>query len=155
MVEPTTEHDDVLSAIDGLTASRGTAIGLAILASIDAIAEINPAVAPSGVVEAVPNAPEDGTVRDYQPDTIVVLTDGSNSDGVDPVTAAEQAAARGLRVYTIGFGTTEPAPSVCEPDQIDADALDGDDSSGEAGTGTAAVRAAAGVARAGRSTKRR
>ena len=59
VVEPTTEHDEVISAIDGLTASRGTAIGQAILASIDAIAEVTPAVAPSGV-EAVPDAPEDG-----------------------------------------------------------------------------------------------
>jgi Ca-activated chloride channel family protein len=34
------------------------------------------------------------------------------------VTAAEQAQARGIRVYTIGFGTTEPGPSVCTPDQL-------------------------------------
>ncbi len=39
----------------------------------------------------------------------MVLTDGANTQGVDPVTAAQQAAARHLRVYTIGFGTTEPA----------------------------------------------
>ncbi len=129
VVEPTTEHDDVISAIDALTASRGTAIGQAILASIDAIAEVTPAVAPSGV-ESVPDAPEDGDVGDYRPETIVVLTDGSNRDGVDPVTAAEQAAARRLRVHTIGFGTTDPAVSICDADEIDADSLDGDDDFG-------------------------
>ena len=129
VVEPTTEHDEVIPAIDGLTASRGTAIGQAILASIDAIAEITPAVAPSGV-ESVPDAPEDRNVRDYRPETIVVLTDGSNRDGVDPVTAAEQAAERRLRVHTIGFGTTDPAVSNCDADEIDADSLDGDDSFG-------------------------
>ena len=48
----------------------------------------------------------------------MVLTDGANTQGVDPVTAAEQAAARHLRVYTIGFGTTQPAPLVCTADQI-------------------------------------
>jgi Ca-activated chloride channel family protein len=48
----------------------------------------------------------------------VVLTDGANSRGVDPVVAAEQAAARRLRVFTIGFGTTAPGPLVCSPDQV-------------------------------------
>ena len=66
-------------------------------------------------------------MRDYRPETIVVLTDGANRDGVDPVTAAEQAAARRLRVHTIGFGTAEPAISICDPDEIDPDALEGDD----------------------------
>ncbi len=51
----------------------------------------------------------------------MVLTDGSNTTGVDPVTAAEQAAARRLRVFTIGFGTTEPAAMVCSPDQVSGD----------------------------------
>jgi Ca-activated chloride channel homolog len=50
-----------------------------------------------------------------------VLTDGANTQGVDPVTAAKQAAARHLRVYTIGFGTTQPAPFVCTPDQLSGD----------------------------------
>jgi hypothetical protein len=49
----------------------------------------------------------------YAADVIVVLTDGANTQGVDPQTAAKQAAERRLRVYTIGFGTTTPAPMVC------------------------------------------
>ena len=47
-----------------------------------------------------------------------MLTDGANTQGVDPATAAQQAAARHLRVYTIGFGTTTPAPMVCDSSQI-------------------------------------
>jgi Ca-activated chloride channel family protein len=47
-----------------------------------------------------------------------VLTDGANTQGVDPPTAAKQAAARKVRVYTIGFGTTTPAPMVCDASQI-------------------------------------
>ncbi|BCJ62866.1 VWA domain-containing protein [Micromonospora endophytica] len=111
LVPPTSDHGDLLAAIDELTTARGTAIGMAILTSIDAIADVNSAVAPTGVDPAVDAAVE-------QPDTIVVLTDGANSQGVDPVTAAEQAAARGVRVYTIGFGTTEPAPMVCRANQV-------------------------------------
>lgn len=115
LVPPTTDKDALLDAIDNLKTARGTAIGQAILTSIDAIAESNPNVAATGV-DLDDTAPNTG--GNYQPDTIVVLTDGSNTTGVEPVTAAEQAAARGLRVYTIGFGTTEPAQMMCTPDQI-------------------------------------
>lgn len=122
LVAPTTEKDPLLDAIDTLKTARGTAIGQAILTSIDAIAEHNPDVAATGVDlgDAAP-----GPLGDYQPDTIVVLTDGSNTTGVDPVTAAEQAAARRIRVFTIGFGTTEPAPMVCAPSQVGADSFGG------------------------------
>src|SRR6266508_1583398 len=121
-VEPTTDKEELLTAIGSLRTSRGTAIGLGILTAIDAIAEINPDVAPTGVdLPASPPA-ADG---EYEPDTIVVLTDGANTQGVDPVTAAQQAAARRLRIYTIGFGTTEPAPFVCTPDQISGDPFGG------------------------------
>jgi Ca-activated chloride channel family protein len=47
-----------------------------------------------------------------------VLTDGANTQGVEPKTAAQEAAARRVRVYTIGFGTTTPAPMVCDASQI-------------------------------------
>jgi len=116
LVEPTSDKGEVLAALDTLRAGRGTAIGQAILTSVDAVAEINPDVAPTGV--QVPPATGGGQ---YEPDTIVVLTDGRNTQGVDPVTAAGEAAARRLRVYTIGFGSTQPAPSVCTPDQMSGD----------------------------------
>ncbi|WP_433791524.1 VWA domain-containing protein [Actinoplanes sp. CA-252034] len=119
LVPPTTDKDPLLDAIGTLKTARGTAIGQAILTSIDAIAEINPDVAATGV-ELNGTVP-DGTAVDYEPDTIVVLTDGSNTTGVDPVTAAEQAAARRLRVYTIGFGTTEPKQMVCTAEQVSGD----------------------------------
>jgi Ca-activated chloride channel homolog len=44
---------------------------------------------------------------------IVVLTDGANTQGVEPATAAESAAVRGVRVFTIGFGTTTPSRMAC------------------------------------------
>lgn len=122
LVAPTTDKDQLLDAIGTLKTARGTAIGQAILTSIDAIAEANPNVAATGVDlgDAAPD-PSAG----YQPDTIVVLTDGSNTTGVDPVTAAEQAAARRLRVFTIGFGSTEPAQMMCTADQVSGDSFGG------------------------------
>ena len=42
---------------------------------------------------------------------MILLTDGVNNAGqIDPLTAAETAQALGVRVYTIGVGTTGEAP---------------------------------------------
>jgi Ca-activated chloride channel homolog len=106
-VPPTTEKDALIEAIDNFTTARGTAIGSAILTSIDSIAAINPTVAPTGV------DPESAQRSGYAADVIVLLTDGANTQGVEPTTAAESAAVRGLRVFTIGFGTTTPSRMAC------------------------------------------
>lgn len=131
LVPPTAEKAPLLEAIESLKTARGTAIGQAILTSIDAIAEINPQVAGTGAELTAPAT--GGAPVDYEPDTIVVLTDGSNTTGVDPVTAAEQAAARRLRVYTIGFGTTDPQQMVCTADQISGDSAFGSRGNGLGG----------------------
>ena len=106
-VPPTTDKDALIEAINNFTTARGTAIGSAIFTSIDSIAAINPTVAPSGVDA------ESAQRSGYAADVIVVLTDGANTQGVEPATAAESAAVRGLRVFTIGFGTTTPSRMAC------------------------------------------
>lgn len=111
LVPPTDDTNQLLQALDGLTTSRGTAIGQGIITSLDAIAEVDPAVAPTGA-----DAPP-ATGKGYAADAIVVLTDGANTQGVEPATAASEAAARRVRVFTIGFGTTTPAPLVCDSSQ--------------------------------------
>jgi Ca-activated chloride channel family protein len=110
LVPPTTDQGKLLKALPGLLTGRGTAIGEGILTSLDAIAQVDPSVAPTGARPA--------TARGFAPDVIVVLTDGSNNSGVEPQVAARQAAARGVRVFTIGFGTTNPAPLVCTSSQF-------------------------------------
>ncbi|HEY0119941.1 MAG TPA: VWA domain-containing protein, partial [Cellulomonas sp.] len=117
LVAPTTDTGKLVGAIGTLKVSRGTAIGMGILTAIDSIASVDPGVAPTG------GTPPATPVQ--QPDVIVVLTDGANTQGVDPVTAAQEAAARGLRVYTIGFGTDTPGPSACTADQLQAGAVGG------------------------------
>jgi Ca-activated chloride channel family protein len=120
VVPPTKDKEVLQEAIRGFTTSIGTTIGSATLRSIDAIAEINPAVAPSRFnLETKKDTP--GLEEEvYQPDIIVLLTDGANSQGPHPVDAAQQAAERGVRVYTIGFGTSEPGPIVCTQQQLGA-----------------------------------
>ena len=110
LVPPTTDTTQLLGALGGLTTSSGTAIGEGILTSLDAIAQVDPSVPPTGA-----------TVKrgaGYADDVIVVLTDGSNNRGIDPQTAAKEAAARGVRVFTIGYGTDHPAPLACSSAQF-------------------------------------
>lgn len=102
---PTTDQEALQAAITGLTTGRRTAIGSAILEALDAIAEINENVAPSvrnPVFEAQPTPVPEGA---YAPDIIVLLSDGASNAGPLPLEAAQQAAARGVRIYTIGYGT--------------------------------------------------
>ncbi len=111
-VPPTTDTDMLIEAIDKLSTARGTAIGSAILTAIDGIAAMDPTVAPSGV------DPELAQRQGYAADVIVLLTDGANTQGPEPATAADDAAVRGIRVFTIGFGTTTPTPMVCTGSQV-------------------------------------
>ena len=110
-VPPTTDADQLIEAINNFSTSRGTAIGSAILTSIDGIAAIDPTVAPTGVDA------ESAQRSGYAADVIVVLTDGANTQGVEPAEAAEAAAVRGVRVFTIGFGTTTPTRMACTGQQ--------------------------------------
>jgi len=110
VVPPTTDTGALLRALTSLSTAQGTAIGQGMLTSLDAIARIDPSVAPTGARPA--------RARGSAHDVIVVLTDGSNNAGVDPQTAARQAATRGVRVFTIGFGTTNPTPLVCTNSQF-------------------------------------
>ena len=116
-----------------MTTARGTAIGAAILKGLDAIAEVNPNVAPVG--DAPEGTPAPTQPGDFVPDIVVVLTDGANTRGIDPVDAAQYAAERHVRVYTIGFGTTQPAQGVCTRAQLGGDANFGGGGGGRGGAG--------------------
>jgi Ca-activated chloride channel family protein len=117
---PTNDRQLLTDAVHSLTTGRRTAVGSGILAAIDAIAEIDPAVARS-ITDATPGvAPVPVPKGAYAPEIIVLLTDGASNFGPLPLDAAQQAADRGLRVYTIGFGTADPAAQDpnCAPDLI-------------------------------------
>jgi len=106
---PTNDQEVLLDVIQTLATGRRTAVGSAILKSIDAIAEVDKAVAPSQTEDSPPgSAPPPVPKGAYAPDIIVLLTDGASNAGPDPTEAAQQAADRGIRVYTIGFGTDDP-----------------------------------------------
>ena len=106
---PTNDQEVLLDVIQSLQTGRRTAVGSAILEAINAISEVDPSVAKSQdgtdpTAVAPPAVPKGA----YAPAIVVLLTDGASNAGPDPADAAAQAAARGIRVYTIGFGTADP-----------------------------------------------
>jgi Ca-activated chloride channel family protein len=107
---PTTDQEVLQQSVQSLTTGRGTAIGSGILRAIDAIAEIDPNVAPALTGAPGEQAPPPVPKGAYAPHIIVVLTDGVSTTGPSVLDAAQQAADRGIRVYTIGFGTDQGGP---------------------------------------------
>ncbi len=101
--EPTTERNLLQNAIQNLTTARRTAIGSGLLTSLEALSEIDDSIpSPFSGVEPEP-LPE----GEYAPYMVVLLTDGVNTTGPEPLFAADYAKTRGVRVYTIGFGTDQ------------------------------------------------
>lgn len=98
---PTTDHALLETAIKNLSVARRTAIGEGIIVSLDAIAEFDDTViSPYSEVEVTPLP-----AGEYVPAIVVLLTDGVSTTGIPPLIAGQLSADRGVRVYTIGFGT--------------------------------------------------
>jgi Ca-activated chloride channel homolog len=104
---PTNDRELLLDAVRSLTTGRRTAIGTGLLKAIDAIAEVDPNVPPSRTESSPGTPPVPVLPGAYVPDIIVLLTDGASNAGPAPVEAAQQAVDRGIKVYTIGFGTAQ------------------------------------------------
>ncbi|MCG3207551.1 MAG: hypothetical protein FOGNACKC_01151 [Anaerolineae bacterium] len=114
ILPPTTDTEVLGDAINSLTTGRRTAIGSAILESLAAIAEIDGTVAPvttRGPAPAIKPTPVPKGA--YAPSIIVLLTDGASNQGLPPLVAAQEAVDRGVRVYTIGFGTANGGSMEC------------------------------------------
>ena len=116
---PTTNHDDLIAAIDSFQLQRATATGNAIVVSL---ATLFP-TAGIDVSQFGGQSRQRGTSLDqadkqlkeftpvapgsYTSAAIIMLTDGQRTTGVDPLEAAKLAADRGVRVYTVGIGTVD------------------------------------------------
>ena len=110
--QPTSDQETVIAAIARLKPQRGTSLGRGIEASLAAIdrAFAGPTVdyysnrspAPTPTRTAVPA----GT---HAPAVIVLLTDGEDNQGPDPLEAARAAADQGIRIFTVGIGSESGA----------------------------------------------
>jgi Ca-activated chloride channel homolog len=105
---PTDDQTAVLSAIDRLGPERGTSIARGIVSSLTAIGgatrdpEAGYYTNRSQEPEALPPVVSPGT---FAPAAIVLLTDGENNQQPEPLLAAQAAAERGVRIFTVGLGT--------------------------------------------------
>jgi len=122
--QPTQNREDLHAAIDSFQLQRGTATGNGIMLALAALfpdAGIDMAalaIAPRrGMrpqsMDDVYRRQDDGAQPftpvapgSYNAAAIIMLTDGQRTTGVDPLDAAQWAADRGVRVYTVGVGTT-------------------------------------------------
>ncbi|MFG1814703.1 VWA domain-containing protein [Kribbella sp. NPDC049174] len=113
---PSTNHQATVDAINGLELTDSTAIGDAVLTSLQAVRTIDP--------------------EDPPPSRIVLLSDGGNTSGSPIDEAADAAVQAGVPVSTIAYGTAEgtvniegrdiPVPADTEALQSLADATSGE-----------------------------
>lgn len=130
MQAPTLDRELLTTAINSFDLRRGTAVGSGILT---ALATIFPdqkfelgrssdprdqlgALSRSGVLGAESRSLDDPEPEvlehvpvepgSYQSAVVILLTDGATTTGPDPIAAGRLAADYGVRVYTVGFGST-------------------------------------------------
>jgi len=123
---PTDDREALTAAIDRIQLQRATATGSGLIVSLATIfpdAGFDVSTALFGR-DAPRNAPIAGGAgkgigkgdakKDFKPvepgsynnAVVILLTDGQRTTGPDPIEVAKLAADRGVRVYTVGFGTT-------------------------------------------------
>lgn len=111
-VPPTTDRDLLRAAIERLTTRQGTAIGDAVVAARDAVRTLDR--------QAETEPP---------PAHIVLLSDGSNTQGRSVESAAEEVAADEIPVSTIAYGTEDGTVALPSGDvmrvPVDGPALEG------------------------------
>jgi Ca-activated chloride channel family protein len=115
---PTANRESLVEAIEQLQLQNATAIGSGILASLKAIFpdqdfEVESFGARSAAAggslgrQSRKDAPQAVPPGSNKNAVIILLTDGQTTTGPDPVDAARLAAARGVRVFTVGVGTPD------------------------------------------------
>jgi Ca-activated chloride channel family protein len=127
--KPTSNKDDLLAALERLHLDRHTAIGSGIVMSLatlfpDEGIDLESMVLGSRQSWRTHRAPERKVERkppakpvppgSNASSAIVLLTDGRRTTGPDPLEAARMAADRGIRVFTVGFGSAAGGPAMIE-----------------------------------------
>jgi Ca-activated chloride channel homolog len=117
---PTTNREDLVTAIDRFQLQRATATGNAIVISMATLfpddgIELETFQAGNSRSRGFAIDRERKPMKEITPAkpgsfnsaAIIMLTDGQRTTGVDPLEAAKLAADRGVRVYTVGIGTVD------------------------------------------------
>ena len=116
---PTRNREDIIASIDRFQLQRGTAIGSGIIVSLatlfpDAGIDVSKLIYGRDARRRFLRDPaREAEKKDFKPvppgsygsGAIILLTDGQRTTGPDSLEAARMAADRGVRVFTVGFGT--------------------------------------------------
>ena len=127
---PTRDREELVAAIDRFQMQRHTAIGSGIIVSLATLFP-DEGINLENVVFGNNFGPRDGARKlqseravpkvekketkivppgSFTSAAIILLTDGRRTTGPDPLDAARMAADHGVRVFTVGFGTSAGAP---------------------------------------------
>jgi len=109
---PTNDKTQTLETIYRLVPRRGTSLGNGILVSLNTIVVSagDPPFLSGNIASAPDSATPDSALQGWYPSAVIVLlSDGENNQNPDPVAAADLAADLGVRIYTIGIGSTQGA----------------------------------------------
>jgi Ca-activated chloride channel family protein len=125
---PTRDKESLLAAIDAFQLQRGTATGSALYVALaalfpDAGIDVASLAVPGGFWRGTPELgrklgqPDKAEQKKVEPvppgsytnAVVILMSDGRRTTGPDPLDAARMAADRGLRVFTVGFGTAAGA----------------------------------------------
>ncbi len=98
---PTQDHSSVVDAVQALQLGPGTAIGEAVYTSLSAVQR-----------DATQQTQAAGGELPPPPARIVLLSDGGNTAGRDPSSAATDAKAAGVPVSTIAYGTQDGSVTI-------------------------------------------
>jgi Ca-activated chloride channel family protein len=100
---PTADHAVALSAIGRLSLGGGTSLGAGLLTALDAIAGKTLHV---NLTELANDDSGEIDLGYYGGATIVLISDGEDESTTDPVTIAKLVSTAGVRIETVGVGTT-------------------------------------------------
>lgn len=126
---PTTVREELIQAVERFELQRGTATGAGLLLALAQLLPDAGIDVESGIFDknfsrqGADDAPLERRRKDkqaskdvvivppgsYTGGVIVLLSDGRRTTGPDPLAVAKLAADKGVRVYTVGFGTKEGA----------------------------------------------
>ncbi|HJU60426.1 MAG TPA: VWA domain-containing protein, partial [Candidatus Binatia bacterium] len=115
----TQNREDIYAAIDRFQLQRATAIGSGIIVSLatifpDAGIDVSSLIYGGNAPRGIPLDQARKTEKpaftpvppgSYTSAAIILLTDGQRTTGPDSIEAARMAADRGVRIFTVGFGT--------------------------------------------------
>jgi Ca-activated chloride channel family protein len=105
---PGTNRGETLATIERLVPRRGTSLGNGVLVALNTIA-VDAGDPPIINTNNLSTADDALTApQGWYPSAVVVLfSDGENNDPPDPLTVTDLAVDLGVRIYTIGVGSTE------------------------------------------------